>query len=86
MQTIGRLLACALLVALCPAPLAAQAPTRAPAAAPALPVVDVRHVGPQVGTVLPDFKLSDQHGVVRTRTSILGPSGGLLVFFRSADW
>ena len=76
----------AVTVAICTAPLSAQAPTRASASATALPVVDVRHVGPQVGTVLPDFKLSDQNGVVRTRASILGPSGGLLVFFRSADW
>lgn len=48
--------------------------------------VDVERVGPQVGTVLPDFSLRDQHGDVHSLKSLLGPKGALIVFFRSADW
>ena len=48
--------------------------------------LDVERVGPQVGTRLPDFSLRDQHGDVHTLTSLLGPKGALIVFFRSADW
>jgi hypothetical protein len=53
-------------------------------AAPAL--VDVSTIGVQVGQVVPDFSLADQTGTVRTRQSIMGPRGAMLVFFRSADW
>ncbi len=42
--------------------------------------------GPAVGEAVPDFRLPDQQGVVRTRQSLLGPKGALLVFYRSADW
>jgi len=60
----------------------ARAPqTPAPAAA-----VDLDSVGPQVGHALPDFDLADQRGVRRSLKSILGPSGAVIVFFRSADW
>ena len=48
--------------------------------------VDVERVGPQVGTVLPEFSLRDQHGDVHSMKSLLGPKGALIVFFRSADW
>jgi hypothetical protein len=49
-------------------------------------VVDVERVGPQVGEAIPDFTLPDQTGRARSMKSLLGPQGGVLVFFRSADW
>ena len=48
--------------------------------------IDVAALGPQVGEHVPDFSLPDQHGRVRTRNSILGPNGAILLFHRSADW
>jgi peroxiredoxin len=48
--------------------------------------VDVSKLGPQVGEMVPDFRLSDQNGKVWTRASIMGPKGALLLFYRSADW
>jgi cytochrome oxidase Cu insertion factor (SCO1/SenC/PrrC family) len=53
-------------------------------AQPALP--DVQTLGPQVGSRVPDFTLLDQKRQSRTLTSLLGPKGLMLVFFRSADW
>jgi hypothetical protein len=47
---------------------------------------DPQLLGPGVGERVPDFSLPDQHGIVRTLRSTLGPKGGVLVFFRSADW
>ncbi len=52
---------------------------------PAMPL-DVQKLGPQVGTRVPDFSLPDQHGQTRTLTSLMGPKGLMLVFYRSADW
>jgi len=48
--------------------------------------IDVSQLGPQVGEIVPDFALSDQNGDTRTRESIMGPNGAMLVFIRSADW
>ena len=48
--------------------------------------IDVSALGPQVGERVPDFSLSDQHGVVQTLDSIVGPKGLMLLFYRSADW
>ncbi len=48
--------------------------------------IDVSKLGPQVGEVVPDFSLPDQTGTTQTLTSIMGPKGALLVFYRSADW
>jgi peroxiredoxin len=42
--------------------------------------------GPSVGETVPDFRLADQNGKTQTLSSILGPKGALLVFYRSADW
>ena len=56
-----------------------------PGAAPPT-LIDVTKLGPQVGQRVPDFSLRDQTGTVRTRQSIAGPKGAMLVFFRSADW
>ena len=42
--------------------------------------------GPKVGSAIPEFTAKDQTGVQRSSTSILGPKGAILVFFRSADW
>jgi len=50
------------------------------------PAVDPRTVGPQVGTKVPSFTLTDQAGRSRTLASLMGPKGAILVFFRSADW
>jgi peroxiredoxin len=48
--------------------------------------VDVASLGPQIGEIVPDFSLPDQNGRIRTRDSILGPNGAILLFHRSADW
>jgi AhpC/TSA family len=42
--------------------------------------------GPAVGSVAPDFEARDQQGQTRSLSSLMGPNGALLVFFRSADW
>src|SRR5581483_6208376 len=33
-----------------------------------------------------EFSLPDQHGKVWSLSSIMGPKGAMLVFYRSADW
>ena len=48
--------------------------------------INVGRLGPQVGQVVPDFNLPDQHGTKRTLRSIMGPKGAMVVFYRSADW
>lgn len=48
--------------------------------------IDVSKLGPQVGERVPDFRLKDQSGAVRTLQSVMGPKGAMLVFVRSADW
>lgn len=48
--------------------------------------IDVSRLGPQVGHVVPDFRLQDAQGTIRTRDSIMGPKGAMLVFSRSLDW
>lgn len=48
--------------------------------------IDVMHLGPQVGQVVPDFQLQDALGKVWTRDSIMGPKGAMVVFSRSLDW
>ena len=48
--------------------------------------IDVQKLGPKIGDAVPGFTLTDQAGAQRSLKSLLGPSGGLLVFFRSADW
>lgn len=58
----------------------------APNAMQSSTAIDVSELGPQVGELVPDFSLPDQNGTVRTRDSILGPNGALLLFHRSADW
>jgi hypothetical protein len=55
-------------------------------APPARTAADLAKLGPQVGDRVPDFRLQDQAGATRDLKSILGPNGGMLVFFRSADW
>ncbi len=53
---------------------------------PAGPAIEVEKLGPQVGTMVPDFNLPDQHGAPRSLKSLMGPKGAIVVFFRSADW
>ena len=48
--------------------------------------IDVASLGPQVGELVPDFSLPDQNGRVRTRDSVLGPNGAIVLFHRSANW
>jgi peroxiredoxin len=48
--------------------------------------IDVTALGPQVGERIADFRLADQTGASRTRDSLMGPNGLMLVFSRSADW
>jgi peroxiredoxin len=64
--------------------LAASATAQQSSPQPVLP--DVHKLGPQVGTRVPDFSLLDQKGQSRTLSSLLGPKGLMLVFYRSADW
>ena len=42
--------------------------------------------GPEPGTPLPEFQLTDQNGKKQTLATIRGPKGALVVFHRSADW
>lgn len=42
--------------------------------------------GPAVGSPIPSFEVTDQHGRKQTLESIRGPKGALLMFVRSADW
>ena len=42
--------------------------------------------GPEVGSTVPDFTLVDQFGKTQSVRTVLGPEGGLIVFYRSADW
>lgn len=42
--------------------------------------------GIPVGGAAPDFKLKDQAGREQTPASLMGKSGLVLIFFRSADW
>jgi hypothetical protein len=52
----------------------------------AVPAVDLQSMGPKVGEVAPDFELPDQGGTLRRLSSLAGPKGTMLVFYRSADW
>jgi peroxiredoxin len=42
--------------------------------------------GPATGAKVPDFSLPDQTGQSRAFADLTGPSGLVLVFYRSADW
>ena len=42
--------------------------------------------GPAVGEKVPSFSAPDQNGREQTLSSVAGPKGIMLVFFRSADW
>jgi len=75
---VNRWAAAVLLLGLVAGVEAVQVPT------PAIP--NVQKVGPQVGDPVPDFTLPDQYGASRTLKSLIGPSGLMLVFYRSADW
>jgi hypothetical protein len=52
----------------------------------AAPAIDLQSIGPKVGESVPDFELPDQRGTLRTLSSLSGPKGTMLVFYRSADW
>lgn len=42
--------------------------------------------GPEAGSHVPKFEAPDQNGRTQTLSSVSGPKGALLVFYRSADW
>jgi hypothetical protein len=42
--------------------------------------------GPEVGQQVPALSAPDQEGRNQTLSSVMGPKGAMLVFFRSADW
>jgi hypothetical protein len=42
--------------------------------------------GPEAGQRIPSFTLADQNGALKSLPDLTGPSGVLLVFYRSADW
>lgn len=42
--------------------------------------------GPGVGERIPDFEALDQHGNLVSLSDVMGPSGAMVVFIRSADW
>ena len=48
--------------------------------------LDPASLGPRVGEALPAFEVRDQDGRLRDFSSLTGPNGLVLVFFRSADW
>jgi AhpC/TSA family len=48
--------------------------------------ISMNGIGPKVGDIAPDFEAPDQQGVPRRLSSLLGPKGAMLVFYRSADW
>lgn len=47
---------------------------------------DAASIGLPAGAVAPAFELADQTGKSQTLSSLAGPKGLVLVFFRSADW
>jgi hypothetical protein len=42
--------------------------------------------GPEVGARSPDFEALDQNGNLVSLADVMGPSGAMVVFIRSADW
>ncbi len=42
--------------------------------------------GPEVGERIPDFEALDQNGNLVSLGDVMGPSGAMVVFIRSADW
>jgi cytochrome oxidase Cu insertion factor (SCO1/SenC/PrrC family) len=50
------------------------------------PSINFDTIGPKAGETVPDFELRDQHGTSRRLSSLIGPKGTMLVFYRSADW
>ncbi len=42
--------------------------------------------GPAVGEMIPSFQAPDQYEKMQDLSSIRGPKGAMIVFFRSADW
>ncbi len=61
----------------------AQSTPRGPNTSPA---VDPATLGPSIGQVIPPFQAPDQEGRLRDFSSLVGPNGLVVAFFRSADW
>ena len=49
-------------------------------------LVAAPRTGPEIGSKAPAFEGRDQNGVTHTLSSVLGPKGAIVVFYRSADW
>jgi hypothetical protein len=49
-------------------------------------LLDASDIGLAAGAAVPEFRLKDQNGQERDRSSLNAPNGLVLVFFRSADW
>jgi hypothetical protein len=45
-----------------------------------------RPIGLEIGQQAPAFALLDQFGHEQSNTTLRGPKGTVLLFFRSADW
>jgi len=48
--------------------------------------VEIAKLGPPPGAKAIDFTLIDQSGRTQSLSTVAGPKGTMLVFFRSADW
>ena len=42
--------------------------------------------GPEIGERIPDFSAYDQNGDLVSLGDVMGPTGAMVVFHRSADW
>jgi hypothetical protein len=42
--------------------------------------------GPDINEKVPEFSLSDQNGIFKNLTELVGENGAVLNFFRSASW
>jgi hypothetical protein len=49
-------------------------------------LADASSIGLGTGVAAPPFTLNDQNGRAQNLETLSGPSGLVLVFFRSADW
>lgn len=50
------------------------------------PGIDTSKIGPAVGATVPPLAGVDQFGRAQTLSSVSGPKGAMVVFFRSSDW
>jgi hypothetical protein len=75
-----------LFLALLASPVSFTAKMEADSAAVRKLLADASDIGLAAGRAAPEIGLKDQNGSERDRSSLSGPNGLVLVFFRSADW